>query len=69
MMALRSRKGRRGGGVALYAKNGIDCTELFFKNSNEQIESLRVKIRDQANRGNFVVGVYSRPPNQGEEVD
>ena len=28
-----------------------------------------MKIRDQANRGNFVVGVYYRPPDQEEEVD
>jgi len=28
-----------------------------------------VKIREQANKGIFVVGVYYRPPNQGEEVD
>jgi len=28
-----------------------------------------VKIRDQANKGSFVVGVYNRPPNQEEEAD
>ncbi|KAK4810454.1 LOW QUALITY PROTEIN: hypothetical protein QYF61_004234 [Mycteria americana] len=65
----RDRQGRRGGGVALYAKNGTDCTELSLKSSNAQVESLWVKIRDQANKGNFVVGVCYRPPDQGEEVD
>ncbi|KAK4826957.1 hypothetical protein QYF61_012806 [Mycteria americana] len=65
----RDRQGRRGRGVALYAKNWIDCTELSLKNSNVQVESLWVKIRDQANKGNFVVGVYYRPCDQGEEID
>ncbi|GAB0207927.1 hypothetical protein GRJ2_003258400 [Grus japonensis] len=50
-------------------KTRIDCTELSLKNSNMQVESLWVKIRDQANKGNFVVGVCYRPPDQGEEVD
>ncbi|GAB0210050.1 hypothetical protein GRJ2_003470800 [Grus japonensis] len=59
----------RGGGIALYAKNGIDCMELSLKNSNVQVESLWVKIRDQGNKGNFVVGVYYKPPGQEEKVD
>ena len=28
-----------------------------------------VKIRGQANKGNLIVGVYYRPPAQGEDVD
>lgn len=62
-------QGKRGGGVAIYGKDGIDCTELSLKNSNAQVKSLWVKVRDQANKGNFVVGVYYRLPDQGEEVD
>ncbi|PKU48697.1 egf-like repeat and discoidin i-like domain-containing protein 3 [Limosa lapponica baueri] len=68
-MALRNRPRGKGGGVALCAKNGIDCTELSLKNSNAQTESLWVKIRDQSNKGNFVVSVYYRLAVQGEEVD
>ncbi|KAK4818860.1 hypothetical protein QYF61_020079 [Mycteria americana] len=36
------------------------------KNSNVQIVSFWVKIREQVNKGNFLVGVYYRPFNQGE---
>jgi len=28
-----------------------------------------MKIRDQANKGNLVLGASYRPPDQGEEVD
>jgi len=35
----RDRQGRRGGDVALYAKNGIDCTEPSLKNTNVQVRS------------------------------
>ncbi|KAK4815971.1 hypothetical protein QYF61_010839 [Mycteria americana] len=62
-------QGRRGGGVVFYVKNGIDCTELSLKNSNVQVESLWVKIIDQANKGNFVVDAYYRPPDQEEDAD
>ena len=59
----RDRQGRRGGGVALYIKKWIDCEELSLKNSQEQVESLWVRIRDRGNKGNLVVGVYYRLPN------
>ena len=36
----RDRRGRRGGGVALYVKKWIDCEELSLKNGHEQVESL-----------------------------
>ena len=42
----RDRRGRRGGGVALYIKKWIECEELSPKNSHEQVESLWVRIRD-----------------------
>lgn len=43
--------------------------ELSLKNSNVQVKCLWVKIRDQANKGNFVVGVYYRSLDQEEKVD
>ena len=49
-------------------KKGL-IAQGYLKNSNVQVESLWVKTRDQANKGNFVVGVYYRPPDQGEEAD
>ncbi|KAK4810861.1 hypothetical protein QYF61_008833 [Mycteria americana] len=65
----RDRRGRRGGGVALYIKEWIDCEELSLKNSHKQVESLWVRIGDRGNKGNLVVGVYYRLPDQGEPTD
>ena len=59
----------RGRGIVLHVKEWIDCTELSLKNSNEQVESLWIKIRGQANKGDIMVGVYYRPPDQGKPVD
>jgi len=65
----RDRQGRRGGGIALYIKKWIECEELSLKDSHKQVESLWVRLRDQGNKGNLVVGVYYKPPNQGEPTD
>lgn len=65
----RDRQGKRGGGVTLYIKRWIECEELPLKNSHKQVESLWVKIRDRTNKGHLMVGVYYRPPDQGEPVD
>ena len=65
----RDRQRRRGRVVALYIKKWIDSEELSLKNSHEQVESLWVRIRDRGNKGNLVVGVYYRPPDQGEPID
>ena len=65
----KDRQGRRGRGVALYIKKGIECEELSLKNSHEQVESLWVRIRDRGNKGNLVVGVYYRLTHQGEPID
>lgn len=40
-----------------------------MKSNYEQVESLWAKIRGQANKGSLMVGVYYRPPKQGEDVD
>ncbi|GAB0203805.1 hypothetical protein GRJ2_002846100 [Grus japonensis] len=58
----------RVGGVALYIKKWIEC-ELSLKNSHKQVESLWVRIREQANKRNLVAGVYYRLPDQGEPID
>ena len=42
----RNRQVRRGGGVAIYIRKGIECEELSLKNSHEQVKSVRVTIRD-----------------------
>ena len=49
----RDRQGRKGGGVALYVKDRVDCEELILRNSQEQVESLWVRIRDRTNKGSW----------------
>jgi len=39
-MFRRDRRGRRGGGVALYFKEGIVCKELSMKTGHERVRSL-----------------------------
>ncbi|GAB0190604.1 hypothetical protein GRJ2_001525700 [Grus japonensis] len=63
----RDRQGRRGGGVALYVTEGLDCTELSV--GDDTVESLWVRIKGQANKGDVVVGVYYRPPSQDDATD
>ena len=54
----RDRQRRKGGGVALYIREVIDCEELPLRNSHGQIERLWVKVNDHTDKGHFVVGVY-----------
>jgi len=65
----RDRRAKRGGGIALYIEKSIPCEELSLKNSHEQVESLWVRIRDRGNKGNLVVDVCYRPPDQEETTD
>ncbi|PKU39002.1 egf-like repeat and discoidin i-like domain-containing protein 3 [Limosa lapponica baueri] len=58
-----------GEGIPFYIKKWIEREELSLSNSHEQAESPWVRIKDQGNKGNPVVGVYYRPPNQGEPID
>ena len=46
----------------------LECIELCPGVEGEQVESLWVKIKGQANMGVTVVGVSYRPPDQEEEV-
>ncbi|KAF4804354.1 hypothetical protein TURU_008626 [Turdus rufiventris] len=64
----RDRSGRCGGGVALYVRQHLECTELCLGVDNEWVESLWVRIKWQTSKGNTVVGVCYRLPEQ-EEVD
>ncbi|XP_073186763.1 uncharacterized protein [Lepidochelys kempii] len=64
----KDRQSRKGGGVALYVRDQYDCSELKYETA-EKPESLWIKFRSVSNKGDVVVGVYYRPPDQGEEVD
>lgn len=54
--------------VALYLKNQVKCTELFYGMDDRQVESFLVRIRQEASSGDSVVGICYRPPNQYEEL-
>ncbi|CAM4377561.1 unnamed protein product [Caretta caretta] len=64
----KDREARKGGGVALYVREQYDCSELKYETS-EKPESLWIKFRSLSNKGDVVVGVCYRPPDQGDEVD
>ncbi|PKU36607.1 adaptin ear-binding coat-associated protein 1 [Limosa lapponica baueri] len=63
----RNRQGRRGGGVALYIRECFDCINLDSR--DDEVERLWVRMKGKANKGDFVLGVCCRPPNQDEQVD
>jgi len=65
----KDRPTSRGGGVALYVKEQLDCIELCLWAEEEGVESLWVRIKGQPHVGDVIVGVYYRPPDQEEQVD
>ncbi|GAB0209126.1 hypothetical protein GRJ2_003378300 [Grus japonensis] len=65
----KDRPARRGGGVALYVREQLECIELCLGMDEERVESLWVRMKGQANMGDTVVGVCYRPPDQEEEVN
>ena len=63
------RPTRRGGGVALYVREQLECIELCLGVDEEGVESLWIRIKEQPHMGDVTVGVYYRPPHKEEEVD
>ena len=53
--------------MALYIKDCLDVEDLRV--GNDKVECLWVRIRGKACRGDILVGVCYRPPNQDEEMD
>jgi len=70
-MATRCSQGRQGKAGQRHCPvyEETECEELSLQNSHEQVESLRARIKDWGNKGNLVVGIYYRPPDQGEPTD
>ncbi|XP_053919748.1 uncharacterized protein LOC128851843 [Cuculus canorus] len=64
---FRRRKGRRGGGVALYVRECFDTVKLSY--SEEGTECLWVKIRGAHKKADIVMGVCYRPCSQEEAAD
>ena len=46
----------------------MECIELYLGVDEKRLESLWVRIKGEAHRGDTVVGVYYRPAYQEEEV-
>jgi len=58
----RDRRGKRGGGVALYVRDCFDCIE--FNDCDDKVECLWVKMRGKTNKADILLGVCYRPPNE-----
>ncbi|GAB0176205.1 hypothetical protein GRJ2_000085700 [Grus japonensis] len=65
----KDRQGRRGGGVALYVNDELECMVLCLGMDEELTESLWVRIKGRAGTGDIIVGVCYRPPDQGDRAD
>lgn len=55
----RDKQGRRGRGVALYGKEGLECMELTVGDGT--FESLWITIKWQTNNVDVIVGVSYSP--------
>ena len=53
--------------MALYIKEYFDVEELGV--GNDEVECLWMKMRGKASRGDILVEVCYKPPNQNEEKD
>jgi len=58
-----------GGERGVEALPSTSRNQYSVKSSHKQVESLWVRIRDGGNKGNLVMGVYYRPPDQGKPTD
>ncbi|PKU32130.1 dtw domain-containing protein 2 [Limosa lapponica baueri] len=65
----KDRLGRRGGGVALYVKDQLECVELHLGMDEDMTESLWVRIKGSTGAGDVTVGVCYRPPDQSDSED
>lgn len=65
----KARTGRQGSGVALYMSEQLESMQVCLVGDKVRVESLQVRIKGQADRGDIVVGVYYRIPDQEEEMD
>jgi len=65
----KDRRGRRGGGVALYVNDQLECMKLRLGMDEEPIKSLWVKIKGRARTGDIIVGVCYRPSDKEDQAD
>ena len=65
----KDRQGRRGGDVALYVNDQLECMELCLGMDEDPTKSRWVRIKGRTGRGDIIVGVCCRPPNQECRAD
>ncbi|XP_050769715.1 macrophage immunometabolism regulator-like [Gymnogyps californianus] len=65
----KDRPGRRGGGVALYVRDQLECMELCLGMDEETAERLWVRMKDKTGKGGIVMVACYRPPDQEEQAD
>ncbi|GAB0209788.1 hypothetical protein GRJ2_003444500 [Grus japonensis] len=65
----KDRQGRRGGGVAHYVNDQLECMDLHLGMDEEPTESLWVRIKGSTGTGDIIVGVCYRPRDQGDRAD
>ncbi|KAJ7425036.1 mitochondrial fission process protein 1 [Pitangus sulphuratus] len=68
MLFRRQRAGVHSAGVALYVQQHLECIKLCPGVDDEQVESLWVWIKEQISKGDTVVGVRYRMPDQEKRV-
>ena len=57
----------RHGQAAPYVTEALDCTELAI--GEDTVKSLWVGTKGQANKGDVIIGVYSRLPSQDDNTN
>lgn len=65
----KDRSATWGGRLAHYVRQQLECVEFCLGMSDEPMESLSVRIKEQASTGEVIVGIYYRPPEQEEQAD
>lgn len=56
-----------GGKSSWTVVEGLDCTELVV--GDDTVESLFVRLKGQANKGDVTMGLSYRPPRQDDDTD
>ena len=64
---LYQRRGKKGGGVALYVKSNIQSVLMTDIKANVDVESVWIDIL--AHNKSYRIGAFYRPPNQSHELD
>ncbi|KAK4828820.1 hypothetical protein QYF61_000877 [Mycteria americana] len=61
----KDKQGRRGGRIALYVKENLECIEFNYGDCRSPIECRWVKIRRIVSKGDLTAGVQPSPGKQG----